>query len=212
MSRVPRRGISNDELDKALAASRRHAAFADNAGEGGSQVQAELRMIAARADHIASHAPGDLRPKRSARRTVEPRPTVNRERALICGVECRTAPKRSTIEQPHPKGHHPMPWRTTWGVVAACMAVAAVAAVVVGASVLHEVGDPGQDGSASALLAVAVTSVYTFAFTFKFLRSPIGTGLLAKGVKSLDRHVTGIRARWHREEERSRPGDTVTDC
>src|SRR5258708_14782654 len=60
-----RRGISSEERDRALAASGRHAAFADSAGVGGGQARDELRMIAERADqHLASRALGDLRPKR----------------------------------------------------------------------------------------------------------------------------------------------------
>lgn len=170
---LPRRGISNDELDKALAASRRHAAFTDSPAGADRQVQDELRMIAIRANCAASRAPDDLRPMR----------------------------------------HHPMLWKTAWGVAAACIAVVAVGAI--GAGAFHALRASGQPGSMSALMAGMAAIVSSWV---------IGTLLLlsANGIKSLDRYLTGMRARRQHghdhgkgfgnpgAEEGSRLGDTVT--
>jgi hypothetical protein len=62
MTKRLRRGIGNDELDKALSASRRHAAFADGAAADDDQIQRELHDIIVRAARINDASHDDLGP------------------------------------------------------------------------------------------------------------------------------------------------------
>lgn len=57
MSRLFRRGFSDEDLDKALAASYRHAAFADGSPADDGQIQQELHEITARASRLGVQGP-----------------------------------------------------------------------------------------------------------------------------------------------------------
>lgn len=171
MNKVP--CISNDELDEALAASRRHAAFTASSTEDG-QVQGELRMIAARADHIASHGPSDLHPQ--GRHPILPRTARRVVAACVCLVFIAA--------------------------VASVAAARPYEVPIDSTPIIMDDRGP-QDFPSSGQHLSAGEAVFT-AVAVSFVLWPLIMELLAKGSQSLDRYVTRMRARRQHGDNRSK--------